>query len=263
MCDRVRQLTLTSYNASVFKIIQKYAYTVTFMQAESTAYRDIKRNSTYIKLQASEWRDIYNNEYVSKYGNLYLGIDAVAFDPFVNHTGRIFSMFDYLPRTVMGHDFAQFEAVSNEGWAPFYWIAVEGEASSPIVIHINEGITTTSGRAIRIQVNLFFMIVVIFFNIFKLIIMISALVMNRSDPLVTLGDAASSYLERPEPLTEGRCTLGTQELFSSYKDSRNIEDLGQSGVGDNPHNRTDAWRPRLRRYCSSVGFDKAWSAVVS
>ena len=52
----------------------------------------------------------------------------------------------------------------------------------------------------RVQVSLYFMIVVVCFNIFKLVILSYVLVTDRSAYLVTLGDAASSCLKQNDLL---------------------------------------------------------------
>ncbi|KAF2846144.1 hypothetical protein T440DRAFT_542799 [Plenodomus tracheiphilus IPT5] len=57
------------------------------------------------------------------------------------------------------------------------------------------------------------MIVVISFNLFKLLIMLWILFTDKSDYLVMLGDAAASFLERPDPFTLKECMLGKDEIL--------------------------------------------------
>jgi hypothetical protein len=60
----------------------------------------------------------------------------------------------------------------------------------------------------RVQVSLYFMIVVVCFNMFKLVILSHVLVTDRPAYLVTLGDAASSFLKQNDPHTKGKCVQG-------------------------------------------------------
>jgi hypothetical protein len=72
-----------------------------------------------------------------------------------------------------------------------------------------------------VQISLYFLIVVVCFNSFKLIIMLSVLVTDRSAYLVTLGDAASSFLRRKDSYTDNMCILGREEILSDMCKSAN------------------------------------------
>jgi hypothetical protein len=257
------ELIKSSYNASVFKIITKATYQVTIMEASSADFQKIRNDNTSVRLQNAQWKNIYSDDYVSKYGDLYLGIDQLAFNASMGPIGGSFSIADYLPRDVPSTSFKSYTRPSSEGWVPFEWLFNSRNTTQPLTVHITEGFTTDLGRNSRIQVNLWFMVIVISFNIFKLAIMLSTLIMDRSDYLVTLGDATASFLEDPEPLTDGKCTLETEELFSSYNGLSTVNNSDTSGaesIGTHPQG---IWQPRPRRYCSSIGFDKAWSATIA
>jgi hypothetical protein len=241
------------------------------MDASSAEYIEMQRNSTYVRLQYTDWQSLYRDKYVTKYGDLYLGIDSVAFGVPFNQTAAFAPISDHLPREVSLVGFKNHPSF-GDGWKlsqrVFASQLPNGDIESvnetmPLAVHIKEGLTIDNGRNSLIQVNLYFMIVVLSFNLFKLIIMVSVLVMDQSEYLVTLGDAAASFLERPEQLTYGKCTLETDDLFSSYKSSSKVDESNVSdgeGVATRLHG---AWQPRSRRYCSSIGFDKAWSATIS
>jgi hypothetical protein len=258
-----RSLTNSSYNASIFKIIRQYDYEVTMMEWSSTNYIKVKGSNSSVVLQNSDWQHLYGDRYISRYSNLYLGVDTVAYDTTYNMSRGFYPLHDVLPHNISGSDFGSFPPSSKEGWASFEWITPQVSSTSPILIRIREGVTVDYGRDCSIQVNLYFMAVVVFFNLFKLVVMITVLTIELPDPLVTLGDAAASFLAHPEALTEGKCTLETQELFSSYGESEKAKDSTITRAKDSSPYPLGTWRPRLRRYCSSVGFAQAWSATLS
>lgn len=65
----------------------------------------------------------------------------------------------------------------------------------------------------RVQLSLHFMMVVIAANFFKLAIMLTVFMSDRSKCIVTTGDAVSSFLSEPDPSTEGKCLLEDDEML--------------------------------------------------
>ena len=63
----------------------------------------------------------------------------------------------------------------------------------------------------HVQLNVELMKVVVSFNLLKLAIMLWVLITDKSEYLVTLGDAAASLLERPDLCTVGKCIIGKGE----------------------------------------------------
>jgi hypothetical protein len=215
-------------------------------------------------LKTADWKSTYVDTSVSKYGNLVLGIDSFAWDTSRMPSNATFDLHGFFPRVISGKEFPRLANASDEGWVPLWWQLSAGpNVILPSMMHVQEGMTTNVGRGSRIQVNIYFMAIVLLFNLLKLVIMMSALVIGRLDPLVTLGDAAASFLEYPEPLTEGKCTLETQKLFTSYGDPAKMDASRDPQANDADSFPLDEWKPRLRKYCSSVGYDKAWSATIS
>jgi hypothetical protein len=66
--------------------------------------------------------------------------------------------------------------------------------------------------ASRIQLSLTFLIIVIVCNSVKLLTMLWVVLMERKNYLVTLGDGAASFLERPDSITERMCILSKPEI---------------------------------------------------
>jgi hypothetical protein len=67
----------------------------------------------------------------------------------------------------------------------------------------------------RLQFSLPIMVIVIFCNVVKLVCILLTLWKHRIT-LVTLGDAIASFLERPDPTTEGMCTMTLADAKSGW-----------------------------------------------
>jgi hypothetical protein len=170
--------------------------------------KNITRNNTFTSLQMSDLKSIYATDYASRYGNLHLGIDMIAFN-MSNNSSRHFSFLSYLPRSLDSSNFSKLESPTIDGWAPFTWLDPSADFTLPILIHVKESYTTNFGRDSEIHMSLYFIIVVLVSNLIKLAIMVYTLQSQGLEPLVTLGDAAASFLQRPEVLTDGKCSLQT------------------------------------------------------
>lgn len=106
----------------------------------------------------------------------------------------------------------------------------------------------------RIQISLYFLLIVIACNAAKLATMLWVLFCERSDFLVTFGDAAASFLENPDPLTKGVCVFSKETMLLEHelggkKLKRNdlLEDLARDTYG--------TWRERYHSYSLSLGRD--------
>lgn len=255
-CWRIWQLTANSYNAAVFKIITMSQYQVVLMDEFSDLL-----NSTFgirdhwndsIRLENTKWKAIYTEPEVSRYGDLYLVIDQISYGPNATSLGP--SLRNLLPVNISSDSFVSLDRPTGEGWANFTeWVRPERQYNSSRSqnIHIVEGWTTDSGRNSRIQISIYFMIVVVCFNSSKIVIMVGVLTMDASEYVVTLGDAATSYLQCPENLTKGSSTLELDQLLLSLEQRYTA------------NHEQYMWQPRRRRYCSSIGYDKAWSAIIA
>lgn len=241
------QLTHNSYNAAIFKIITMSQYEVALVDNTSDllngthGLRDHWNDS--IRLDNARCKTIHTEPEVSRYGDLYLVIDQISYGL---NTTREQSLFDIFPVKITSGSFVQLEKPTGEGWVDSSeWLqpGQQFNSSHGRNVHIVEGWTTDSGRNSRIQISLYFMIIVICFNLFKAAITVGVLTRDASEYVVTLGDAAASYLQCPEDLTRGRSTLELDQMLLSFEE-RYATDRGGY-----------AWQPRRRRYCSSIGYD--------
>jgi len=247
-------LTGCSYNAAIFKIITISEYNVLLLEDGSSSINKTIPPAVE-RLDNSQWMDIYKSGNITRYGDLYLIVDEISYGLGQDLTNVSFDFADHFPMITSGSAPAGSRTIS--GWSNFSWWSdqstIPGNLASvkPYRLHIKEGFATGGDHQSRIQISLPFMAVVVFFNFFKLAIMLGVLMTDRSEYIVTLGDAAASYLEKPEELTRGRSTLELDQMLRSFR--------ADSAEAQESH----VWRPRRRRYCSSIGYDKALSAIIA
>jgi hypothetical protein len=242
-----------SYNAAIFKIITMTEYSVTVLTSDYDSLPNIQANVNIHRLDNSQWRKIYNSPNITRYSDLYLLVDGVS-----NETQRTQGakgipdfLLTYFPANL---SISEVTDLTKAGWTtytPWYKENPKTKHALPGQIHIKEGYATSIQRQSRVQISLSFMALVAFFNFVKLALMLSVLLMDTLEYIVTLGDAVSSYLHHPEELTKGRSTLELDQMLDSF-DARSKVDYHNS-----------VWQPRRRRYCSSIGYDKAWSAIIA
>jgi hypothetical protein len=96
----------------------------------------------------------------------------------------------------------------------------------------------------RLQASIYLMIVVLVLNIAKAIIMLRTFFIVDEAPLITIGDAISSFLRSPDKTSQGLCLLSDAEVKSAWldKDDRFFEPRTVDG--------------RHRRWTSSVGVPR-------
>jgi hypothetical protein len=199
-------------------------------------------------------------------------IDRIAFNQSVisrsGSPGHLnSSISDYIPDVLTSAP-----SVSHEGWVQYDELLSHRLSTSPEPgplpmipdsVHVSEGYAVDLGNNSRVQISLYFLIVVICFNFLKLAIMSGILIADRANYIVTVGDAAASFLERPDPMTEGKCTLQKEEIMASYKSTETTASTNHSGPKTHAKNNAKTWQRETRRYCSSIGLEKVWSAILS
>ncbi|KAI4659480.1 uncharacterized protein J4E78_005908 [Alternaria triticimaculans] len=76
------------YNAAVFKVVTTREYKIFTLDVMSNEWMHIKATTDvgtngsekYWNVSNGRWNDVYDTKYSSTYGDLYLGVDRVAFD---------------------------------------------------------------------------------------------------------------------------------------------------------------------------------------
>lgn len=209
-------------------------------------------NTSTNVLDYGVWTQAYDKSYVTQYGNLYLVVDEISFDIHQNFSQPNIDIEQYLPQAVTTEIFLSISRSLDGGWSSFQlWPGQDENSTTPAKLHIGRALAAENNLQSRMQISLPFMIVVVTFNLFKFVIMVGILIMDSSDYLVTLGDTAASYLKDPEILTKDRSILDLDRMPSSFESPQSKD------------NCLIVWQPRRRRYCSSIGYDKTWSAIMA
>jgi hypothetical protein len=206
--------------------------------------------------------NIYDKDYLSGYGDLFLAIDRFAFEPSQNFED--ISSMEYLPINMpIGNksNIANFTR-SSLPWID-YRLFVNRTSDSdqafngswPDDARVAQAFATVVNRQNRIELSLDFMATVIGFNLLKLLVMIWVLFTDRSEYLVTIGDAAASFLRNPDHCTANQCMLdkdthiyrvGQQEALISQSSAKVTMQERLSGV----------WQPTGLRYSASLSTDR-------
>jgi len=223
--EMMHGLTHSSYNASIFKVVTSSEYQIFTVDVASDEWNRINSttdvgkstNGSYSNLGGGKWTTVYDNEYISVHGDLYLAIDRVAFDTTqaAINPEAINITSTYLDYNVTGNQRTLRDLTSESAsWIRFRSqpeLTIQGMSISAHVVQA-AGEKRKSPPS-RVQVSLYFLIIVAVFNLLKLSVMAYVLITDRSAYLVTLGDAAASFLEHPDPHTTGICALGREELL--------------------------------------------------
>jgi hypothetical protein len=257
----------------VFQVSAFNEYRIGAAHVSSRTWLDVNAScNSYERLSNAEWREIYGTRYVAEHGDLILAIDRFAYntsqDSTFPLTHRLFLYFDNLqPRD-------RLPELTSESWD---WIrydklvkyaspsggysetvpgtnATWGTTAWPVSAHVAHAFSARSGARSSLRLSLVYMLVVIAFNFLKLSIMIWTLLSDRSTHLVTIGDAAVSFLECPDPTTVDQCMLGKDEMRHNYGTSNHVltgEELESCVL-----RVQGVWLPQRRRYFDSVHRDR-------
>ncbi|KAI2488562.1 hypothetical protein Ptr902_02695 [Pyrenophora tritici-repentis] len=249
------------YNAALFQITVANQYDIHAISIGSEDWAKISSRDNVRNLTNDQWMEIYATPYLSGYDDLYLVIDRLAFEPFQNVTTG--SNVDHLPLNIRN---SSNEAIRNFTNGAMPWInytmfagyALRDNKSSgawPYNARVAYGLSNISNVESRIQISQDFMIIVICFNFAKLVIILWVLIADKSEYLVTLGDAAASFLERPDSSTVGKCMLGKEEhLFQlGYRIAKNLDSQNQ---GRFQQRLLGAWLPDRLRHSASLSEDR-------
>ncbi|KAI4929197.1 hypothetical protein J4E86_011725 [Alternaria arbusti] len=225
LIPRKRAALWYTYNASIFKVVTSSEYQIFTVDVASDEWNRINSttdvgkstNGSYSNLGGGKWTTVYDNEYISVHGDLYLAIDRVAFDTTqaAINPEAINITSTYLDYNVTGNQRTLRDLTSESA----SWIRFRSQPDPTIQwmsisAHVVEAAAEKrKSPPSRVQISLYFLIIVAVFNLLKLSVMAYVLITDRSAYLVTLGDAAASFLEHPDPHTTGICALGREELL--------------------------------------------------
>lgn len=255
------QLTTDSYNSAVFFIGANNEYDIYAFQKgyddTSLNFLPEDKDKNYEYFEGSSWIGMYDNSFVS-YGTFALIMDeyrsSINLDtatgkpekwPDVSQTvadtwSRGTVSWDK-PETVVKRlgtrDFIQdilATGANSREWIKMITFTSGAEMNTtksdiPAFAHVSGVLARKVDTDSKIQLSLTFLIVVIVCNSVKLLTMLWVVFMERKDYVVTLGDGASTFLERPDPATERMCILSkseiTQEVAEAHLHGRHRDQL--------------------------------------
>ena len=119
------------------------------------------------------------------------------------------------------------------------------------------------------SINLAAMLVVILCNLGKVIAMAYISFGNLEEPLITIGDAVSSFLENPDRTTNGMCTVGRRDFAIAVESEKYIElygeraanhHLGEEGWANLRQPR--AWEPSSDHWFSASSERRRWTCIA-
>lgn len=113
------------------------------------------------------------------------------------------------------------------------------------MFHVHHARAKPRGHSSRIQIALPFLAIVISSNIAKVTGIFLTTRVCSSGHIVTVGDAVATFLEKPEPITEGKCTSTKSSL------TRHIETA-----------EMQPWVLQKKPVLSILGGTRAWSIII-
>lgn len=246
----------------------------------SPEWEKFNSSGAYIKLNTSEWKEIYDRPYVSGYGDLHLAVDGILFSSNTTTTSLSVTPAAFLPWEASSADRYRSTSISDILVAspdPDLIPYREGSPTNttlnstlsnntqttPTLLHTPHGFAKKSNAQSRIQISFQFMMVVIAFNVFKIMIMVIVLVTDRHKYIVTLGDAAASFLQCPEPLTSRCCLLKADRIMlEAQRQAVSYSQLPKNEQIIIP-SQDRGWRPQTKEnYYSNTRIDKGLTALV-
>jgi hypothetical protein len=270
-----------SYNAAVFQIATFNEYNIIAIDSGSEQWLQLNSSSdisnpsrTHWNLSNSNWMQTYDTKYVSEHGDLYLAVDRVAFD--TSTPPFSFDASIYWPLEFAGGNQTHIRRMTSDApnWILYDVLASSADnidildsspndntqrtnITSPVSMHVVHAFSKIVQPQSRIQISLDFMIVVIVFNVLKLAIMTWVLVTDKRDYIVTLGDAAGSYLARPDSTTKGKCMLNKEEMISEIGKAPYYAPGNEPLIEEDTSRRArGTWLPRAEIYFYLMGKDR-------
>jgi hypothetical protein len=202
--------------------------------------------SPYWQMSNTNWYQPYEKKYVSGRGDLYLIIDLVAF-----------STSQQYDRTLLPDDLHNLTIYNSRDFIrpSTAWLMLRDDDElepGPKAVHVAQAFSKKMGPQSRVQISLYFMVIVLVFNMLKLAVMTLVLLTDQSTYLVTFGDAVASFLKRPDQYTDRMCMLGKEEFFAKMgllplhpiSDEEEANDLRQRSMG--------TWLPQPQSYMFSI-----------
>jgi hypothetical protein len=248
----------------VTQILTSNAYNITAIEYGSKVWYGLNAGSPreFRTFNDSSWKDTYYTDYLSGYGDLFLAIDRFSFEPSQNF--EAVSFVDYLPMCITNGNKSKLGSFASSSlpWIDYRAFVnntlEQGQAKNaswPDDARIAQAFATVLNRQSRIELGLDFMVIVIVFNALKLCVMLWVLFTDRSEYLVTLGDAVASFLQQPDPYTAGQCMLDKDAHLYKVGQQRELDPQTSAWVTMQDR-LSGTWQPKRLRYSVSLPEDR-------
>lgn len=195
------------------------------------ALQDIKTNDSYVKLQNKECVDTYSAPIISTNSDLFLVSDYQDANNSLIWSGteidRGFGDYNVFCSLLLCDLTANPRNLSvniSELWQQYGRNAsFDGYPPTSGNLSIDYCLSKRANENCKLQFSLTIMIVVIICNMVKTVCMAIISWKQDPEPLVTLGDAIASFLDRPDVTTDGHCIAGRtwfEDGRTWFEDSR-------------------------------------------
>lgn len=264
-----------SYNASVFQVVTANDYSIDFIETGSAAWHALNegitsQNRNLSTLSVDEIKTTYDQEYVSTHGDVVLWVDklSVEYESLSIFNGREKSNFTLgalkipLEAPIVPKSRVWAQAIDPRGWATAanlneHWNMTTNSTSLLLQIAGANARPVTNSE---VQMSLTFLMVVIACNAVKVACLGFLLWKSTDDmnpPLVTIGDAISSFLEAPDSSTRGYCTYSKAEFFWKTGHLKRTLAREQDGRAAKWDRRCEGiWEERTNNYGSAISKRK-------
>ena len=239
--------------------------------AANVSYTGAAVNTTYPNLTNGQWKSDFADLQTMAYVELILVFDDVKYaNESLNDAVPWQKNFDLYTESIyengQSHTLTLAEMISASDW-----LGQSKYVRDEFEMHIVHAFARYASSRSRIQLSVHFLAVVIAANVFKLVIMVGILLMDHghSKYIVTLGDAASSFLANPDPCTEGKCLLEDEKVYaqaehSTAKPKVNIESTTTMINGSAlPESNGRAWHKRTLGYYALIRDEQARFTAVA
>lgn len=234
------------------------------LNVTSPQWQDVLSSPNYTALSNLQWQKAYQSQLID-YGDLYLAINQTALKAADGDTQHPTLSFDSNYTWVMQNISRAFvrklilnetdKSILSRNRINMTAFNSDGVGNEPYYGQVTAARARIVSSRSRIQISLCFLIIVIISNAIKLATMLWVLFYEEPEFLVTLGDAATSFLKSPDPQTEGMCVYSREAILIEHGSGSKKSKQGNL-LEDITHDSYGTWRERYHSYSLSLGRDR-------
>ncbi|XP_014550275.1 hypothetical protein COCVIDRAFT_115896 [Bipolaris victoriae FI3] len=252
------------YNSAAIFIASTNLCSVYVLNVTSPQWQDVLSSPNYTALSNLQWQKAYQSQLID-YGDLYLAINQTALKAADGDTEHPTLSFDSNYTWVMQNISRAFvrklilnetdKSILSRNRINMTAFNSDGVGNEPYYGQVTAARARIVSSRSRIQISLCFLIIVIISNAIKLATMLWVLFYEEPEFLVTLGDAATSFLKSPDPQTEGVCVYSREAILIEHGSGSKKSKQGNL-LEDITHDSYGTWRERYHSYSLSLGRDR-------